>query len=287
MASGKRTDLFLSLQSIHNTGKAEGKAWKLVLDSGIRWNATYSMIRRAIELKPALIHYARELNVSNDDYDLEISANDFISTAEWETLELMMGQLEPLFRFTKDLEGNADLQEAGGKASHGALWEILPVFDRILSHFEDLEQRAKRGEFNNHAGIQNSITLAWQKAQDYYNKTDASIAWMAALVFHPRFKWAYFERNWNYSGLMRYVQDGKRNLRQLWERQYKEARPPSYRGSQSPPPAETRVSYIESILNDVAPAPSTPRIPRPSSRRDELWLYLEEPPTASVGMLAY
>ena len=51
MASGKCSDLFTALQTTENIGKAAGKRWKLVLDGGIRWNATYSMIRRALELK--------------------------------------------------------------------------------------------------------------------------------------------------------------------------------------------------------------------------------------------
>jgi hypothetical protein len=41
MASGKRTDLFVNLQKTLNIGVAEGKQWKLVLDGGVRWNATY------------------------------------------------------------------------------------------------------------------------------------------------------------------------------------------------------------------------------------------------------
>ena len=57
MASGKRLDLFTALQSTENIGKAAGKRWKLVLDGGIRWNATYSMIRCALELKQALNTY--------------------------------------------------------------------------------------------------------------------------------------------------------------------------------------------------------------------------------------
>jgi hypothetical protein len=63
-----------------------------------------------------------------------------------------------LFRLTKELEGNASSQESGGKASHGALWEILPVLEHVLSHFEQLQKRAGRKEFDER--IQNSITLA-------------------------------------------------------------------------------------------------------------------------------
>jgi hypothetical protein len=36
MASGKRTELFIKLQTTLNKGVASGKQWKLVLDGGIR-----------------------------------------------------------------------------------------------------------------------------------------------------------------------------------------------------------------------------------------------------------
>jgi hypothetical protein len=68
------------------------------------------------------------------------------------------------------------LQEGAGRASHSTLWELLPVFDFILNYFEQLEIRAKRGEFNNSSRIQSSITLAWNKTSEYYQKTDVLIA---------------------------------------------------------------------------------------------------------------
>ena len=69
-------------------------------------------------------------------------------------------QLEPLFNITKNLEGNTKLKDAIGKALYGALWEVLPVFEYILSYFEKLEKKAKVGDFWEHPGIQSSITLA-------------------------------------------------------------------------------------------------------------------------------
>lgn len=50
------------------------------------------------------------------------------------------------------------------------------MLKHILTHFKDLEKQAKEGRFNRYKGIQSSITLAWQKTTDYYEKTDASIA---------------------------------------------------------------------------------------------------------------
>jgi hypothetical protein len=174
---------------------AEGKRWKLVLDGGIRWNATYMMIRRALELKEALNAYCVKLRVSKEDLDQETFLQDYLTDDEWTALEIIRDQLEPLFRLTNDLEGNASIRDdkAGG-ASHGAIWELLLAFEFILGHFERLETEAKEGAFSDHPGIQESITLAWGIATFWYNKTDHSIAWLASVVLHPRFKWTWFER---------------------------------------------------------------------------------------------
>ena len=91
MASGKRSELFTSLQLTENVGKVTGKRWKLVLDGGIRWNATYSMIRRALELKQALNTYASQLRNSTNTLDSETYNEDFLTESEWENLELIKG----------------------------------------------------------------------------------------------------------------------------------------------------------------------------------------------------
>jgi hypothetical protein len=82
MASGKRTDLFLALQNTFNIGVAAGKRWKLVLDGGIRWNASYAMITRALQLREALDTYALKLHASKDSFDQETYMSDYLSDDE-------------------------------------------------------------------------------------------------------------------------------------------------------------------------------------------------------------
>jgi hypothetical protein len=282
IASGKRSDLFIAFQSTENVGFAEGRSLKLITDGGIRWNASYSMICRALLLREALNTYAAMLKVSKDELDIETFENDYLDNDEWETLSLIKDHLEVLFRVTKDLEGNAELKEGALKASHGALWELLLVSEHILRQFEDLQTRAACGEFNHSKRIQSSITLAWNKTVEYYKKTDASVAWMAAVVLHPRYKWRYFEDNW--TGNQRsFLNTGKMKFKRLWEETYKRA-DDLMRLSRSPEPPEQR-SYLESILDQVAPtAGSTSRA---SLRQDQLAQYIAEGPVLNMGLLEY
>jgi hypothetical protein len=119
-----------------------------------------------------------------------------LTDSEWKNLELIKGQLEPLFRMTKALEGNADFKDGNCKASHGHLGELLPVFEHILTHFENLTNQVEDGKFDGHPGIARSINEAWNKAKDYYGKTDQLVAWIALTVMNPIFKMKYFEDKW-------------------------------------------------------------------------------------------
>jgi hypothetical protein len=90
-----------------------------------------------------------------------------------------------------------------------------------LSHFENLEIEAKAGAFDGHPGIQSSITLAWNTTKKWYKKTDNSVAWSAAMVLHPGYKFIWFEEKWTSAGEARALTTMKNKLRRLWEGSYK------------------------------------------------------------------
>jgi hypothetical protein len=79
------------------------------------------MILRALLLREALDSYAFKLRLSQDNLNQEIYLNDYLSLAEWTTLEVIKEHLKPLFLCTKDLKGNATLKEGALKASYGVL----------------------------------------------------------------------------------------------------------------------------------------------------------------------
>ena len=284
IGSGKRTDLFEKMQIDANVGNAKGWIWKLVLDGGIRWNSTYTMIQRALELKDALEAYAFKLRSSTDGYDKETFTDDLLDGKDWEVLETIRDHLEPLFEMTKSLEGNIDLKEGAKKPSHGALWEILPSFQFLLTHFEGLEKDAKAGKFKGHKGIQESITLAWGATKKWYEKTDQSIAWVASLVLHPRWKWQWFEQHWTAPGEAAILKTTKAKFNKLWNDEYK--RVEDITSSVRSPEPPKKCDFLEEMLNAQAPVTQNRR-PRPGSRIDELALYLQEPPEDRIGLMEY
>ena len=121
MAFGKRINIFKALQNTHNIGIITRRIQKLILDSNIRQNSLYAMIRRALELKDALNFYCAQLRVFIDFNDKKVCKKDYLIAAKWATFEKICEYLEPLFLITKGLKGNADLDNSAYEVSYGAL----------------------------------------------------------------------------------------------------------------------------------------------------------------------
>jgi hypothetical protein len=104
--------------------------------------------------------------------------------------------------------------------------------------------------FNGYPGIVRSINEAWNKAKDYYSKTDQSITWIALTIMNPRFKMKYFKDKWtsNESHALHIV---KLKVKKLWDKVYKGKnviiRP------LSPPSIALLIDYLRDLLDQVAP----------------------------------
>jgi hypothetical protein len=103
------------------------------------------------------------------------------------------------------------------------------------------------------------------------------------LVLHPRFKFEYFDDNWK--DTPRFISTARTKLKKLWMDEY---RPELGRvAQQSPEPEPVKISYIETILNKRSRTGTVEQIPKPLRRKDELDLYLKEPPTSKVRVIEY
>ncbi|KAI4141402.1 MAG: hypothetical protein LQ340_007657 [Diploschistes diacapsis] len=84
---------------------------------------------------------------------------------------------------------------------------MLPALEYLLKHLEDL-----RRIYKDDVWIQIRIDAAWDKLNKYYNKTDDTMAYMAATVLNPLYKWKYFEGVWTEDVLKQWLRQGKSRL---------------------------------------------------------------------------
>ncbi|KAK2468862.1 hypothetical protein H9L39_19454 [Fusarium oxysporum f. sp. albedinis] len=66
--------------------------------------------------------------------------------------------------------------------------DVLPTMDYLLHHIE----AAKKATTLPH--LATMMETAWAKLADYYELTEDSPVYSAAIVLHPSLKWAYMEK---------------------------------------------------------------------------------------------
>jgi hypothetical protein len=68
--------------------------------------------------------------------------------------------------------------------------------DFILTKFED-----GRAQYKNDTVMAPLYQAGWEKMKKYYNLTNESPAYTAAIVLHPSFKWQYIQETWELAWL--------------------------------------------------------------------------------------
>lgn len=126
------------------------------------------MLNWAIErIKPAIVA------VSNDEPDL---AKDLLTAGEWRVLIQIRDFLKGFHDATKATEGR-----------RATLDRILPTMDFLADRFENAVDRYSYSEF-----MRESVQSGFTKLLKYWNKTERSPAYIAAIALNPTVKWTYF-----------------------------------------------------------------------------------------------
>lgn len=189
--SGTRREEFAALQLAQTAAKGEKIfTYKLVNDGEVRWNSTYSMLKRALKLRDAIDLYYKRCKRPTDPNEYNL-LDDELTAEDWEMIRKFVDLLRPFKAMTNELEGNAN--KAGSAGSKGAVWEVLESMDFLNLKLEGLAASFRHEEANY---FNVGIETGWQKLQRYYRLTDQSPIYRAAIVLHPGSKEFYFEEKW-------------------------------------------------------------------------------------------
>jgi hAT family C-terminal dimerisation region len=172
---------------------SSGKAPKR--DNSTRWNSWFEMLDWS--LKPELRLAIEKVSFSEKDL-----YNDRLTEGEWATLAKIRDFLQPFKDTTMATQGRA-----------ATLEHVLPSMDFLLQHFEDAKTTAAK---DNDPIMVACIEAGWAKLDHYYNLTDRSPVYIAAIVLNPKWKFEYFTSIWT----SEWIEDAKRKLRRFWEEHY-------------------------------------------------------------------
>jgi len=150
------------------------KGARLSRDNSTRWNSWAKALKLALShpLYDAIKEYFEQF--VDDDCRL-----DELSDDDWELLRYIQEFLESISQTTKALESNS-----------ATLDNILPAMDFILGKFEE-----GKTQFKDNPTLSKMFNSGWSKLDKYYQKTNKTPVYVAALVLNPRYKWAYINKN--------------------------------------------------------------------------------------------
>ncbi|OAQ59076.1 transposase-like protein [Purpureocillium lilacinum] len=167
----------------------------LLSDGGIRWNATFYMIERALKCRPAIDLYQAQWKPpdKNDKHK-----NDFLTEADWHELELFYRLLQPFERLTKRLQCRADGE--GNEGGQGSVWQVLYAMDFLLTKLESVKEEIHAMDADNKDELSPyysaGVLAAWSKINTYYELTDRSPIYRMAIALHPAYQFEYFRAKW-------------------------------------------------------------------------------------------
>jgi hypothetical protein len=130
--------------------KPEGKrdTYELVRDVETRWNSFDDAARRALYLQPAIDELLMEIQLEHDAYVSRSAVlnraptrkapailHDRLDQDDWHVISLYHNMLHPLKHWTMQLQGQA------GNNRFGAIWRVIPAYDALLLHFEELRKQ--------------------------------------------------------------------------------------------------------------------------------------------------
>ncbi len=129
------------------------------------------MLNRAIRhLKVAMIQTVHEESSL---------AKDLLSNTDWQTLSNIRNFLQGFYDTTKATEGR-----------QATLDRVLPSLDFLVARFE---KAIEVYEASNDQFIMSSLQAGWSKILKYWNRTERSPVYIAAIVLDPTLKWSYFD----------------------------------------------------------------------------------------------
>lgn len=158
-------------------------------DNNTRWNSWYDMLVSLLrpEIRRAIDCYIAEHEGLEEDR---------LTRSEWKLLEKIRKILESFKIATLATEG-----------ADATLTKVLPSIDFLLNAYNQSLQ-----EHNDDEILTSMIHIGKAKLNKYFNATDRSPIYLAAVVFNPRLKWRYFELKWKRT----WISPAKKRLREYW-----------------------------------------------------------------------
>lgn len=181
----------------------------LVKDGGVRWNSTYYMLYRAIQLQTPIQRFQNRVPDASTRDLCYSPSQDKITADDWEDVREYLRLLGPFVEATRHLEGNAEHGE--GQGLRGSLWEVF-IWLQLL--YTKVEKRLERLKKEPDSQFKTSLKFGKEKMDEYWSKMIYETPYYyASIILHPDHGIAWFERHWKgYAPWIKEVKTGMRKF---------------------------------------------------------------------------
>lgn len=144
----------------------------LGLDNDTRWNSWYLLLDVSLNLQEHVEWYQRKF--------YEDLRDDYLTPNEWGILRETRAFLQPFWKITQLTEGR-----------YATLDRTLFTMDVLHRHYTQAFQK-----YQGNTPLRSCIAASWAVFDKYYQLTDETPAYGAAMLLHPSRRMAHVEKNW-------------------------------------------------------------------------------------------
>ncbi|RKK06589.1 hypothetical protein BFJ65_g18487 [Fusarium oxysporum f. sp. cepae] len=144
----------------------------LGLDNDTRWNSWFLLLDTTLNLQSYVEWYQKKYYQDLRD--------DYLTPDEWSALGETRAFLQPFWKITQLTEGR-----------YATLDRSLFTMDVLHKHYTQAFQK-----HSGNATLRSCIAASWAVFDKYYQLTDESPAYGAAIILHPSRRVAHIKKNW-------------------------------------------------------------------------------------------
>ncbi|KAG7403200.1 hypothetical protein Forpe1208_v016579 [Fusarium oxysporum f. sp. rapae] len=214
----------------------------VVVDNATRWLSQFSMIERALVLRPLYNSFVQRASNEWEKVNLTraghikkgsklpffLKEENRMTADDWHVLGTLYDILLNFQLVVRGLEGDGQGKHRRKVEENeidpplsGTSWDLIHAYEFLLETLESAKRAVANFPHGHHLAV--NINLGWLKLNEYYQHLNDSPLIYGAAVLHPAYRWALFDDLWGDDDERQlWITKAKEMVQDLWEREYRD-----------------------------------------------------------------
>ncbi|KAJ0130331.1 Uncharacterized protein HZ326_26566 [Fusarium oxysporum f. sp. albedinis] len=241
------TDILKKVQAVESQLSDDAQLKKhrpvgVVVDNATRWLSQFSMIERALLLRPFYNSFVQRASNEWEKVNLTraghikkgsklpffLKEENRMTPDDWHVLGTLYDILLDFQLVVRGLEGDGQGKHRRKVEENeidpplsGTSWDLIHAYEFRLETLESAKRAVANFPDGHHLAV--NINLGWLKLNEYYEHLNDSPLIYGAAVLHPAYRWALFDDLWGDDDERQlWITKAKEMVQDLWEREYRD-----------------------------------------------------------------